>query len=163
LKSYYIGPDSKAVSKAYSLLVDILRRTNMVAVGKVALRDREQVVALRAYQRSIVMHMLHYLDEIRPMDEIKDIGDLASAKVKLEEQEVSLGKMLVEQLSSENLDLSQYSDIYTDKVKELIEAKARGKEIISAPEPSEPESTKDLLAALKASVSAKSKGPKRRA
>jgi len=161
-KSYYIGPDSKAVDKAYSLLVSILKNTNKVAIGKVVLRDREQTVALRAYQRGIVMHILHYLEEIRPMDEIKEISEMASAKVKLEEQELSLGKTLVEQLSSEELDLGQYSDAYTKQVEELIEAKAKGKELVTATEVRAPESTKDLLAALKASVSSKNKGGKRR-
>src|ERR671930_639118 len=144
-KSYYIGPDSKTIDKAYSLLVSILKNTKKVGIGKVVLRDREQVVALRAYQRGIVMHILHYLDEIRPMDEIKEISEMASAKVKLDEQELSLGKTLVEQLSSDELDISKYSDAYTKQVEELIEAKAKGKELVTAPEVTGPESTKDLL------------------
>lgn len=161
-KSYYVGPDSKTVDKAYSLLVNILRDTEKVAIGKVVLRDREQLVALRAYQRGIVMHVLHYLDEIRPLDEIKEISEIASAKVKLEEQELSLGKTLVEQLSADELDVSEYSDAYTKQVEELIEAKAKGKELVTAPEISAPESTKDLISALKASVSAKTKRSRKR-
>jgi DNA end-binding protein Ku len=153
--SYYIGPDSKSVDKAYSLLVGILKNTDKVAIGKVVLRDREQTVALRAYQRGIVMHILHYLEEIRPLDEIKEISQLASAKVKLEEQELALGKTLVERLSSDDLDLSQYSDTYTKHMHELIDAKIEGKELITAQEVSKPETTKDLVAALKASISAK--------
>jgi DNA end-binding protein Ku len=161
-KSYFIGPDSKGGEKAYLLLVEILRRTKTIGLGTVVLREREQVVALRAYQRGIVMHGLHYLDEIRPMDEIKDIAVAASAKTKVEDQEMNLGKVLVEQLLSDDIDLSQYHDIYSEKVKEIIEAKAKGKEIVSVQEPAGPASTKDLLAALKASVSTKSKGTKRR-
>jgi DNA end-binding protein Ku len=161
-KSYYIGPDSKTVDKAYSLLVGILKNTKKVGIGKVVIRDREQTVALRAYQRGIVMHVLHYLDEIRPLDEIKEISEMASAKVKLDEQELSLGKTLVEQLSSDELDISKYSDAYTKQVEELIEAKAKGKELVTAPEVTGPESTKDLLAALKASVAGRPKGSKKR-
>src|SRR4029078_6277656 len=74
-KSYYVGPDSKTVDKAFTLLVNILRTTNKVGIGKVVLRDREQLVALRSYQRGIVMHALHFLDEIRPIDEIKELSD----------------------------------------------------------------------------------------
>jgi DNA end-binding protein Ku len=161
-KSYYIGPDSKTVDKAYSLLVNILKNTNKVGIGKIVLRDREQTVALRAYQRGIVMHVLHYLEEIRPMDEIKEIVQVAASKIKLDERELTLGKTLVEQLSSEELDLSEYSDTYTKQVEELIEAKAKGKDLVSSPDVTAPESTKDLLAALKASVSAKTKGGKKR-
>src|ERR671918_1616209 len=74
-KSYYIGPDpgkkkTETSSKAYSLLVKILNETKKIAIGKVVLREKEHLVALRAYQRGLVMHQLKYLDEIRPMDEI---------------------------------------------------------------------------------------------
>ena len=161
-KSYYVGPDSKTADKAYSLLVNILKQTNKVAVGKVVLRDSEQLVALRPYQRGIVMHVLHFLDEIRPLDEIKEISEVASAKVKLDEQELALGKTLVEQLSSDELDISDYSDAYTKQVEELIEAKASGKELVKIPDAAVPESTKDLLSALKASVSTKGRKTRKR-
>ena len=161
-KSYYVGPDSKTVDKAYALLVNILKSTNKVAIGKVVLRDREQMVGLRAYQRGIVMHTLHYLDEIRPIDEIKEMSDAASTKTKLEPQEMDLGKALVQQLTSENLDLGEYSDAYSKQVEELIDAKAKGKEIVASPALNAPETTKDLIAALKASVSGRPKGAKKR-
>jgi len=151
-KSYYVGPDSKTIDKAYSLLSDILKTTKKVAIGKVVLRDREQLVALRSYQRGIVMHVLHYLDEIRPIDEIKELSDVASAKVRLDDKELQLGKLLVDQLSSGEFDVSEYTDTYSKEVENLIEAKAKGKELVSAPETSPQQPTKDLLEALKASV-----------
>ena len=61
---------AKPQVKAYSLFVKILNETKKIAIGKVVLKDKEQLVALRAYQRGLVMHQLKYLDEIRPMDEI---------------------------------------------------------------------------------------------
>jgi DNA end-binding protein Ku len=148
-KSYNVGPDSKTPDKAYLLLVNILKSTNKIAIGKVVLRDREQVVALRAYQRGIVMHVLHYLDEIRPIDEIPDIS---RTKTKLDEKELQLGRTLVDQLTSEEFDASQYTDAYSKEVENLIEAKAKGKELVSAPEVGGQQPTKDLLEALKASV-----------
>ena len=62
-KNYYVGPDagkkkSETSSKAYSLFVKILNETKKIAIGKVVLRDKEQLVALRAYQRGLVMHQL---------------------------------------------------------------------------------------------------------
>jgi DNA end-binding protein Ku len=152
-KSYYVAPDSKTPpDKAYLLLVNILKNTDKVAIGKVVLREREQLVALRAFQRGIIMHILHYLDEIRPMDEIKEISASATNKVKLEEQELALGKILVEQLRSERFDISNYSDAYTKELEKLIQAKSQGKlHIVKEEEPKE--TTKDLLEALKASVS----------
>ena len=150
-KSYYVAPDSKTPDKAYLLLVNILKNTNKVAIGKVVLREREQLVALRAYQRGIIMHVLHYLDEIRPMDEIKEISASATNKVKLEEQEIALGKILVEQLGADRFDIGNYSDAYTNELEKLIKAKSEGKlHIVNEEEPKE--TTRDLLEALKASV-----------
>ncbi|HEY9386856.1 MAG TPA: Ku protein, partial [Nitrososphaeraceae archaeon] len=73
-KNYYIGPETgikkkknnknkgnaaaSSSNKAYSLFVKILHETNKVAIGKVILRDKEHLVALRAYQRGLVMHQL---------------------------------------------------------------------------------------------------------
>ena len=138
--------------KAYSLLVNILKTTKKVGIGKVVLRDREQMVALRAYQRGIVVHLLHYQDELRPMDEIKEITAMAGEKVRPDEKELQLGKMLVNELSSDRFDASEFSDLYTRELEKLIEAKAKGKEIITVPEASREQPTTDLLEALKASV-----------
>ena len=66
------------------------------------LREKEYVVALRPYQRVIVMHLLHYIDDIRPIDEISELRDLQRAAV--DNKELSLGKLLVENLSSEDFD-----------------------------------------------------------
>jgi DNA end-binding protein Ku len=119
----------------------------------VVLREKEHLVALRAYQRGLVMHQLHYLDEIRPMDEIKGLDSAtSSSKIKMDEQEISLGKTLVENLTAESFDQSKYSDAYAKQLEELVSAKAAGKTLITSEPLTEAESGKDLLEALKASV-----------
>jgi DNA end-binding protein Ku len=164
-KSYYIGPDAgkkksnnSIPSKAYSLFVKILKESKKIAIGKVVLRDREQLVALRAYQRGLVMHQLKYLDEIRPMDEI---GGLDSSP-KIDANELSLGKTLVENLTAKEFDPGQYSDTYAKELEKLIEAKARGEKITIKKEEEKPEDTTDLLKALKASISMKTKPSKQK-
>jgi DNA end-binding protein Ku len=164
-KSYYIGPDlgkkksnNSIPSKAYSLFVKILKESKKIAIGKVVLRDREQLVALRAYQRGLVMHQLKYLDEIRPMDEI---GGLDSSP-KIDANELSLGKTLVENLTAKEFDPGQYSDTYAKELEKLIEAKARGEKITIEKEEEKPEDTTDLLKALKASISMKTKPSKQK-
>jgi DNA end-binding protein Ku len=156
-RSYYVAPDTKrgSVDKAYSLLVRILSETNKIAIGKVVFKDKEHVVALRAYQRGILMHILHYLDEIRPVDEIEGFTDAHKIKTDNKE-ELSLGKLLVENLSSKHFDMSKYSDSYTKELKKLVEAKSKGK-TYAKPVVKEKEGTKDLVAALKASLQKKKK------
>ena len=151
-KSYYVAPDTKTVDKAYMLFSTVLRNTKKIAIGKVVLREKEQLVALRAYQRGLLMHQLHYLDEIRPIDEIKEISTNSGAKVKIDEQEISLGKTLVDNLTSKDLDLSGYSDQYATQLRNLIEAKSHGKTIVAKEEEKPGQAKPDLLEALKASV-----------
>ena len=51
------GPPTGTIpAKAYFLSVKILNETKKVAIGKVVLREKEHLVALRAYQRGLVMH-----------------------------------------------------------------------------------------------------------
>src|SRR5215208_8082568 len=157
-KNYYVGPDpgkkkSETASKAYSLFVKILHETKKIAIGKVVLREREQLVALRAYQRGLVMHQLKYLDEIRPMDEI---GGLDSTQ-KIDAKELTLGKTLVESLTTEKFDPGQYSDIYAKELEKLIEAKSKGQKVVTKEQEEEREETTDILEALKASLKVKNK------
>jgi DNA end-binding protein Ku len=150
-KSYFIAPDNKNKSdKAYSLLVKVLSETNKIALGKIVLREKEYVAALRPYQRVIVMHLLHYIDDIRLVDEISELKDLQRAAV--DNKELSLGKLLVENLSSEDFDLSKYSDTYAKELEKLIESKVKGKMTIAEPQKVKADQTKDLVAALKASL-----------
>jgi DNA end-binding protein Ku len=76
--------------------------------------------------------------------------------VKLDSKELSLGKLLVENLSSEHLDLSKYSDTYTNELEKLIDSKVKGKPIVEKPMEKMQE-TQDLVAALKASLQQKTK------
>jgi DNA end-binding protein Ku len=156
-KNYYVGPDlgkkkaAEISSKAYSLFVKILNETNKVAIGKVVLRDKEHVIALRAYQRGLVMHQLKYLDEIRPMDEIGMLDSLQQ----VDSKELSLGKTLVENLTTEKFDLGQYSDSYVKELEKLIQSKAKGQKVIINEQEAEPKETTDILEALKASLKVK--------
>ena len=150
-KSYFIAPDNKNKNdKAYSLLVKVLTETEKIALGKIVLKDKEHVVALRPYQRVIVMHLLYYIDDIRPVDEINELKDLQRAAV--DNKELSLGKLLVENLASEQLDLSKYSDTYAKELEKLIESKVKGKRVVAEPQKVIEEETRDLVAALKASL-----------
>jgi DNA end-binding protein Ku len=159
--NYYVGPDhgkkkkkNETSTKAYSLLVKILNETDKIAVGKVVLREKEHVVALRAYQRGLVMHQLKYLDEIKPMDEIGDLGNLHQ----VDSKELSLGKTLVENLTTERFDLGQYSDSYAKELEKLIEAKSKGQKVTTKQEEEpEEEKTTDIIEALKASLKTKGK------
>jgi DNA end-binding protein Ku len=119
------------------------------------LREKEHLIALRAYQRGLVMHQLRYLDEIRPMDEIGNLDSLQ----KVDSKEISLGKTLVENLTTEKFDPGQYSDSYAKELEKLIEAKSKGLNVTIKEEEEKIEETTDILEALKASLKVKGKSP----
>jgi DNA end-binding protein Ku len=157
-KNYYVGPDagkkkSETSIKAYALFVKILHETGKIAIGKVVLREKEQLVALRAYQRGLVMHQLMYLDEIRPMDEI---GGLESLQ-KIDAKELSLGKALVDNLTTDKFDPGQYSDTYAKELEKIIEAKSKGEKVTINEVEKTAEETTDIIEALKASLKVKGK------
>ena len=167
-KSYYIAPNSVAnkgggrrkvrnpsivniQDKAYSLLVKVLHDKKKAAIGKVVLRsEREHLVAIRAYQRGLVLHTLHYISEIRPLEDIKEISETKVPQI--DEKESSLGQLLVEHLTSEDFDISRYDDEYTEQLEKLINAKAKGKAHLIKQATKAPKQTQDLVAALKASL-----------
>ena len=132
------------------LFVKVLHETKKIAIGKVVFKDKEHIIALRPYQRGILMHMLHYIDEIRPVDEIGKLKGISRANV--DSKQLSLGKLLVENLSNEHFDISQYSDAYSKELEKLIDSKVKGKTVITKPVEKVKEDTTDLLGALKASL-----------
>lgn len=165
-KSYYIAPDSTdkrgrkkpkgnsapvVQDKAYSLLVKVLHDTKKAAIGKVVLRgEKEHLVAIRAYQRGLVLHTLHYLSEIKPLEAITEISEVKVPSI--DEKERSLGHLLVENLTTKDFDISRYHDEYTEELERLINAKAKGKVRMVRRVTKGPEQTQDLIAALKASL-----------
>ncbi len=169
-KSYYVAPDTgndnrrnsaskgrvnnSISSKAYVLFVSTIKETNKIAIGKVVLKDKEHLVALRSYQKGLIMHQLMYQEEIKPIDEIDGMpGSETSAKSPpVDKREIELGKTLVDNLTSKEFDVSQYSDDYTKQLEDLISAKSSGKVYTSKEEVDEKGVGDNLLEALKASV-----------
>jgi DNA end-binding protein Ku len=151
-KSYYVVPDLRISNdKAYKLILKILNDSKKIAVGTIVIRDKEDIVILRAYQKCILMHTIKYIEEIRPTDEIPEIRDMIKLDTKISGEELKLAKTLVEKFTNKKLDLSTYKDTYTIELRKLIDAKINGKQIKAKPEIKVKESP-DLLAALKASI-----------
>src|SRR6202171_2513328 len=151
-QAYYLEPEKVGV-KPYYLLKEALQEVGKVAVGKIALRDREHMATMRPFGNGLIVNSLHWPDEIRSMDEL----NLPEEEFKLDKREMSMAKMLIENLTDE-FDPERYHDEYREAIIKLAQAKADGEEITVA----EPEAPKvmDLMAALKASVEASKRGGK---
>ncbi len=144
--SYYIVPDSEG-RKAYALLVKTMEDTNRVGVAKITMHQREYTVFLRPYRNGLALHTMYYADEIR---EAPGFGDVEN--MKLAPQEIKLAEQLVSNLS-EKFDLRKYHDEYQDRLKDLIEARRKGREIAAVPEQHRAPVI-DIMSALKKSLAA---------
>jgi DNA end-binding protein Ku len=151
-QAYYLEPEKVGV-KPYYLLKEALQEVGKVAVGKIALRDREHMATMRPFQKGMIVNSLHWPDEIRSMDEL----NLPEEEVKIDKREMAMAKMLIENLTDE-FDPSRYHDEYREAIVRIAQAKADGQEITVAE--AEPPKVMDLMAALKASVEASKRGGK---
>jgi DNA end-binding protein Ku len=148
---YYLVPD-KGAGKAYGLLLEAMRESGKVAIARVVLRSKEQLVAIRPGEGDVLtMETMIFHDEVVPAD---DLDDVPSTKdLKTSDRELKMAQQLIDSLSSD-FEPSKYHDEYREKVLELIEAKADGQEIAIQPTDEEPQEVPDLMAALEASLAA---------
>jgi DNA end-binding protein Ku len=143
---YYLQPDPDA-AKAYRLLVEAMTQLRKVAIGRVVMRSKESLVAIRALDGILCLETMRYADEINSIDGVLPEEEAAEPS----ERELEIAKQLVETLSTE-FDPTKYEDSYREEVLALIDAKAAGKEVVAAPMVEEKGKVVDLMAALEASL-----------
>jgi len=149
--AYFLEPESVGV-KPYYLLKQALEDTGKVAIGKIALRDREHLCRIALHDKGIMLNTLHWPDEIRDAGELS----LPEDKVDIRKQELAMAKMLIENLSA-SFDPTRYHDEYREAVMEVVNAKVE-KRAVERPVEVEQPKVMDLMAALKASVEASKSG-----
>jgi DNA end-binding protein Ku len=144
-KNYLILPDSGG-EHAFYLLLNAMEALGRVAIAKMVLRNREDLVLLRPYHGVFLLTMLHYPQEI--IDVGKFVSGLEPGKESYEKDEEKLAKELIDAMTKE-LDLQKYKDEYRKALEELVERKASGKPMPKQPKAQE---VKSLVEALKRSV-----------
>ena len=158
---YYLLPQ-KGGEKPYALLRVALQNTDMVGIGKLTLRQKEHLVAVRAIGDALVLELMRFEEELVAPE---DLRFPSSEEQKVRPQEVAMAEQLIGNLA-EPFDPSKYHDEYEAKLKMLLRAKLKGKKIPDDDEGEKPERTNvlDLVARLQeslASTSAKKRGAKR--
>ncbi|GGT55184.1 non-homologous end joining protein Ku [Streptomyces kurssanovii] len=143
--SYYLEAAADVAAKPYKLLRQALERSAKVAVAKFALRGRERLGLLRVKGDALVLHSMHWPDEIRSP------AELAPPTVEIDESEIDGAIALMEAMGQD--DLAAYRDEYREALEQVIAAKAEGKQLPSAEAAPKPAGqVVDLMAALNESV-----------
>ena len=150
---YFAGPDGAVAEKPYALLREVMKQTGKIGLGKVVLRDREDLVALFPQENGLVLQKLRYPHEVRS---IQNVPEIENART-LDKKELQLAMTLVEQMTTtmEEVDMS---DQYHEALKKLIESKIKGKKTVEF-EPVEDLPRLDIMSALKKSLQASSRKP----
>lgn len=147
-KTYFVG--SRDEKDAYRLLHEALHRSGRAGIGRFSFHDREYLVAVRARDDLIVLHTLRFGDEVVGGGDL----DIDRPARKPSKREIDMANQLIESLRREFVP-EEYADTYREAVLALIKRKAAGEEIDLA-EQEEPGHGDDLMAALEASVGARS-------
>jgi DNA end-binding protein Ku len=150
-RAYYVSPNGSP--KAYALLLQTLAKTGKVAVARVLLRTRSHLSLVRVLGDHLVLETMYFDAEIVDASAIPGVKHGKAAHV--DRKQVEMAEKLVESMTIA-WDPERYKDEYSAKVKQVIEEKIEGGEIVESLAPPAAEGAKvvDLLDALKRSVAA---------
>lgn len=151
---YFIGPNGEVAQKTFSLFCQVLKKSGKAGVGRIILRDREDVVLMTPHKDGLVMYKLRYPYELRSM---KDVPDLANVEV--DKAQLELAQTLVASLEKPFSEID-FEDRYRAALMDLVEDKIAGKEIVTISEVEESAPVVDIMDALKASIEAAKKNKK---
>ncbi len=146
--SYYLAPATGG-AKAYRLLLEAMQEAGKVAIGKIVIRSKQQLCALRPSGEAMALSTMLFGDEVLPSDRLDELDGLEEAAATT--RELTMAQQLIDSLSAE-FDPGKFKDEYRERVLELIERKAAGEEIAVQPEAEEAAPAPDLMAALEASL-----------
>jgi DNA end-binding protein Ku len=146
-RTYYLLPDGPAGSRPYALLHKGMLDAGVVALAKIVMSGRVQLVLVRPVGKLLSMSVLIYSKRVRdfvPLQE--ELQDLDLSK-----EEDKLTQILISATKIDDFALDAYSDKYTDELNRLIKMKIDGEEVVAAPDTEEPKIL-NLMDALKKSV-----------
>ena len=148
--NYYLAPTAGG-AKAYRLLLDAMRESGKIGIGRVVIRSKQQLCALRPVGDVLALTTMLWGDEVLSPDRLDEIGEIEEAQAT--DRELKMAEQLISSLSSQ-FEPEKFHDEYREQVMAMIERKAAGEEIAVQPQAEEPAAAPDLMAALEASLAA---------
>jgi DNA end-binding protein Ku len=145
---YYLTP-SRGGERGYALLREAIRKTGMVGIGKIIIRQAQHLAAIKVVGDALVLELMRFADELVATD---DFAFPTADKVRA--QEVQMAEQLIASLAAE-FDPAKYTDDYRANLMQIIKAKMRGKKIDLAEEAAAPAADAgvvDLMSRLRESL-----------
>ena len=141
---YFAGPDGEVASKAYALLCQTLKDTGKIGIGRVVLRDRENIMMISPEENGLLLYKLRYPKEIRNVADVPMLNGMVADK-----DQLKLAKTLVDTMSKKFSDF-ELVDRYREAVRDMVQAKVEGKQVFTIAEEEKP--VVDIMTALKESI-----------
>jgi DNA end-binding protein Ku len=146
-RTYYLAPDGAAAAKGYSLLAAVMKERKRVAIGKVVMRDKQYLAAIRPYGKGLALSTMLFGDEVV---EPSKIAAIPERKATVSASEKKMAAQIVDSMSRE-WDPDRYHDDYAEELRRIIQAKSKGKTIETGEEEKSAQ-VLDLVEALRASL-----------
>ena len=150
---YFVGPNGDVAVKTFNLFTKTLKNSGKAGVGRIILRDKEDVVLLKEHKGGLLMYKLRYPYELRKMENVPNLEE-----TEVDQAQLDLAQTLVASLTKSFEEVS-FEDRYRDALMKMVENKVDGKQIISIAEEEQDTPVVDIMSALKKSIAdAKKKG-----
>jgi DNA end-binding protein Ku len=155
-RPYYLAPDGDVAKEAFAVIREGMK--GKAGIGKVALYGREYLVKVQPRENGLVMYTLRHANEIRSMNAIDELSGLPE---KVKAGEVKLAQQVIGTFEGD-VDFESYRDDYQVGLREIIDAKIEGREIVT-PEVEAPPKVVNLMEALRKSLDTISSSKKKAA
>ncbi len=139
---------------AYRLLLRAMSDTEKVAIGRMVMRSKERLVAIRPRGEALLMLTMNYAEEVKPTTGLRE---LQGAEVELDERELEVARRLVQSIA-EPFEIDKYQDTFREAVLDLVDRKAAGEPLPLGSSAEPPPDSPDVMKALEASLEKVSSG-----
>jgi DNA end-binding protein Ku len=153
-RTYWLAPDGEAAVRPYRLLLAAMESEGKAGIGSVVMRNKQYLAAIRPLDGALAMSTMRFADEVVPQS---DVDALPGKGAKADPKELKLASQIIGSLATD-WDPKRYHDTYTEELKGLIDAKAKGKKVVVEEEAPAEANVIDLMQALEASLAAARKG-----
>ena len=143
---YYLVPDGKTGTEAYTVIRDALAKAGRIAIGRVVMHTRERMIALEPRDDGIVATTLRSADEV--IDPTSVFAGISTGRS--DRKMVEIAEKIIEQKEGD-FEPSTFEDRYEKALRELIRRKEKGRKPIKA-EPAPDTNVIDLMEALRKSL-----------
>jgi DNA end-binding protein Ku len=143
---YFVGPNGDIANPTYNLLKQSLLKSGKAGLGKVVIREREDVVLLMPEENGIIMYKLRYPHEVRNVADTPDVKETP-----VDEAQLQLANTLIQSMVKPFGEIT-FKDTYQEAVMSMVREKVSGKQTISIETAEEAAPVVDIMEALKRSI-----------